>query len=69
MSELNVLTARRLAKITCKIISFIPSYEYLTIGRSTLENTCPADDKPNGSAQNIKYLTVFLNFQENPKYF
>jgi hypothetical protein len=26
MSELNVLTARRLAKITGKIISFIPSY-------------------------------------------
>ena len=26
MSELNVLTARRLAKITGKIISFIPNY-------------------------------------------
>ena len=26
MSELSVLTARRLAKITGKIISFIPSY-------------------------------------------
>jgi hypothetical protein len=42
--------------------------QYLIIGRSTLENTCSGHDKPNGSAQNIKYYAVFLYFQENPKY-